>query len=480
MADEIELKLELADAAADRFKASGLAPGDPAVAQQVSIYFDTPDRHLRKAGLSLRIRRSGTGRIQTVKADGASAAGLFARSEWEQPVADDTPLLDYSTPVHALLGEAADAIAPAFEVRIDRQSWDVVEGDARIEMVLDRGEAVAGERRAAICEIELELKSGDPAGLFALARRIDAVAPVRIGVLSKSERGYRLADPAAGAFKAEPPALAADMTAAGAFKQIVGSCIRQFRLNEALLLATREAGALHQARVALRRLRSALSIFAPMIGDEGAAFNSELRWLAGLLGEARDLDVLLVRAGEGALHDRIAPARETAYDATLDALASPRARALLLDLVEWTARGDWSGERGGDRPARAFAVAALDRFRRKVKRKGRNLADADDEARHEARKSVKKLRYAAEFFAPLFDRQVERRRHGRFVTALEALQDRLGLLNDLATAPALIESLGITDETDVAALLARGKRKRLIADAADAYDDLVDTKRFWR
>lgn len=479
MADEIELKLELADAAADRFKASDLSPGDPAVAQQVSIYFDTPDHHLRSAGLSLRIRRSGAGRIQTVKADGASAAGLFARSEWEQPVADDTPLLDYSTPVHALLGEAADAIAPAFEVRINRQSWDVVEGDARIEMVLDRGEAVAGERRAPICEIELELKSGDPAGLFALARRIDAVAPVRIGVLSKSERGYRLADPAAGAFKAEPPALAVDITAAGAFKQIVGSCIRQFRLNEALL-ATREAGALHQARVALRRLRSALSIFAPMIGDEGAAFNGELRWLAGLLGEARDLDVLLVRAGDGALHDRIAPAREAAYDAALDALASPRARALLLDLVEWTARGDWSGERGGDRLARTFAVAALDRFRRKAKRKGRNLADVDDEARHEARKSVKKARYAAEFFAPLFDRQVEQRRHRRFVAAIEALQDRLGLLNDLATAPALIESLGITNEDDVAALLARGKRKRLIADAVDAYDDLVDTKRFWR
>ncbi len=484
MADEIELKLELTRDAADRFEASNLLPGDPAKARQASIYFDTPDRDLQAAGLSLRIRRSGKKRIQTVKADGASAAGLFARSEWEQPVADDTPLLDYSTPIHALLGDVADAIAPAFDVKVERRSWDVAEGDALIELVLDRGEAMAGERRAPICEIELELKSGDAGALFALARRIDAVVPVHIGVLTKAERGYGLAGPAATLVKAEPLALSGDMTAAQAFRQIVGSCVRQFRLNETLLLANRQPGALHQARVALRRLRSALSLFKPMIGDEGAALNTELRWLAGVLGEARDLDVLLGRTTPGALHDRIAASREAAYDAASQTLSSPRARTLLLDLVEWTAVSDWSGSRGGeadgDQPARGFAVAALDRFRRKVKRKGRDLADLDDEARHEARKDIKKLRYATEFFASLFDRKAEKRRYKRFIAALEELQDRLGLLNDLATAPDLLDRLGITDKDDVAALLTKGKRKQLIEAAADAYDDLIDTKRFWR
>ena len=120
----------------------------------------------------------------------------------------------------------------------------------------------------------------------------------------------------------------------------------------------------------------------------------------------------------------------------------------MLEVTAWIAASDWSGtadgEREGNRPARDFAARALDRYRRKVKRKGRNLASLDDDARHEVRKSAKKLRYAAEFFAGLFERKGEKRRHKRFVKALEALQDQLGALNDLAAAPELLARLGHT------------------------------------
>src|SRR3546814_6520252 len=94
MADEIELKLELTADGADAIAASGLLPGDPDIAAQRSIYFDTPDQDLAKTGLSLRIRRSGKKRIQTVQADGASAAGQFVRSEWECAVTEGTPNLE--------------------------------------------------------------------------------------------------------------------------------------------------------------------------------------------------------------------------------------------------------------------------------------------------------------------------------------------------------------------------------------------------
>jgi triphosphatase len=476
MADEIELKLELTHAAAERIETSGLLPGEPTKARQTSIYFDTPDRDLEKAGLSLRIRRSGRKRIQTVKAGGPSAAGLFARSEWERPVKDDKPVLDDSIPIPMLLGDVSDRIAPAFEVKVDRHSWIVEVHGATIELVLDRGEAVAGERRSPICEIELELKSGSPAALFVFARRIDAVVPVRLGVLTKSERGYRLVRPLATMVKAEPVRLADDMSAAQALRQIMQSCIRQFRLNETRVLADRNPGALHQARVALRRLRSAFSIFKPVIGDDGAALRKELRWLACELGEARNVDVVLERAEPGPLHDRIAAAREAAYDQVCDALSSTRARALMLDLAEWIAGSDWSD---GARPARAFAIAALDRFRRKVKRGGGDLAKVDDEARHAVRKHAKKLRYAAEFFAKLFERKKEKRRQRHFVSALEDLQDRLGALNDLVTAPALLEKLGIA-ETEASERLTPDRKKDLIDAAEEAYEALFDTKRFWR
>src|SRR3546814_1461077 len=180
--------------------------------------------------------------LQTIKADGASAAGLFVRSEEERPVSNDTPVLDDTTPIRAVLGDAADAITPVFEVRIERRTWIISEGGATIELVLDSGEVVAGGRTSPICEIELELKQGDPGALFAFARRIDAVAPARLGVQSKAERGYRLTGTAPTMVKAELVKLAAGMTAADSFRTTPQSCVRQVRVHEAFLAPGRDAG----------------------------------------------------------------------------------------------------------------------------------------------------------------------------------------------------------------------------------------------
>lgn len=373
MTEEIELKLELTREAADQIEASGLFGGEPEIERQRSTYFDTPNGKLRKAGFALRIRETDGNRVQTIKADGGSAAGLFARSEWEQPVGDDVPILDDSAPIRAVLGDATDGVAAVFQVRNERRTWLLSECETSIELVLDRGEAVVGERRAPICEIELELKSGNPAALFALARTIDATAPVRLGILAKSERGYRLTGPLETVAKAEPIKLSPEVSTGQAFRQIVQSCVRHFRLNEALLLVDRNAAALHQSRVAIRRLRSAFSIFKPLIGDGNADLRDGLRWLASELGEARNLDVLLERVGPGPLSDRIAVAREAAYDDICVVLSSSRVRLLMLDLAEWTASDTWlnpSGDAFGDQPAREFAVQALNRFRRKVIKEG--------------------------------------------------------------------------------------------------------------
>src|SRR3546814_7404964 len=99
-------------------------------------------------------------------------------------------------------------------------------------------------------------------------------------------------------------------------------------------------------------------------GDVKVRLGEDLRWLASELGDARNLDVLLERARPGALHDRIEVARQAAYDRVEGVLASPRTRALMLDLAEWTANGDWLGasdtEADRHQPAREFAVTALE------------------------------------------------------------------------------------------------------------------------
>ncbi len=486
MGQEVELKLELSPEAAESVVASGVLPGDPVVQLLRSVYFDTPERHLSSSGFSLRVRHTGHGRIQTVKASGAAAAGLFARPEWERPVDTDKPVLDDTTPLRALLGPGIHDIVPLFEVRVERLVWTVPWEGSTVEVALDRGQVSAGERTCAICEIEFELKRGAPSALFSLARRIGERAPLQVGILNKAERGFRLLGPAPGAAKSEPVVLSGDMTAGQAFRQIAGECLRQFRLNEPLVLERRPE-AVHQARVALRRLWSAFSIFAPMLGDDAfQPLRAETGWLAAALGDARDLDVLIVGAGDidQAVRARLGEAREEAYDRAIEDLGSARARTLMLDLSQWLALGGWLSRPETaelrDGPARDFASAALDRFRRKVKKGGQQLDSLSDTARHEVRKDAKKLRYAAEFFVSLYDEKRRKRRATRFVAALSELQDQLGLLNDLAVAQERMGAFHLEGEAGMNAKATSRRKHQLLEEAAEAHDAFADARPFWR
>lgn len=481
---EIELKLVLSASAADAFMSSGLIAVEPITKRLHATYFDTPDQTLLNAGMSLRIRRSGRKRIQTIKGGRMQGTGLLARQEWEMPVPGDRPILDDSTPIPALLGEGCAALAPAFTVEVERSAWLVETQAGSIEVVLDRGAAVVADRRSAVCEIELELKQGEPHILFALAGKIADVIPVRLGVMTKAERGYALLGPVSTAFKAQKVDLDDEASSADACQAIVGLCLSHYRLNETLLLEEREPEALHQARVALRRLRSAIAIFAPLLDHEKVVyFQSELRWLTVLLGEARDLDVLLAKAKPGALHDRLREAGAAAYAHVEAALDSQRARKLLLDLTEWISVGQWLSAPDTrhlrDRPVRDFAGQALGTLRKRVEKRGTSLATLTDEQRHAIRKAAKRLRYGADFFASLFAGDKRQRRYRKFAASLEHVQDQLGVLNDLATAPLALQTLGLAEQAGAADLVSRRKKSRVIEKSHDALVDLVDRKNFW-
>lgn len=472
MQPEIELKLELSVQAAEIFAQwPPLQDVDCETAMLHATYFDTPDHRLARHGVSLRIRRSGRRRIQTVKANGRGGAGLFARDEWERPVRGNVPVLDDENPVAALLGDAAVDVAPAFEVVVERRRWLVPQDGALIELVLDRGRVRAGERDEPVCEIELELKSGEPAALFALARRIDADVAVRTGVLSKSERGYRLAEALPNAHKAEPVMLDSGMTIGDAFGRIAALCLRQYRLNEALLLENYAPAALHQARVAIRRLRTALTLFKPVLrAEDVAGFQGELRWLAHVLGEARDLDVLDIKNMAG--RERLEAARGEAHARVLQWLESARVRMLVIDLTQWLADGAGHSDEAGQ-PIAPFAMEQLRKRRRRVGKGGKHMLRLDDEARHDVRKNAKKLRYAAEYFRNLYRRKSARRRYKRFIRKLEATQSILGALNDMVTAPATMARIGLEAETTST------DRPKLLAAAANAHGKLVEARRFW-
>jgi inorganic triphosphatase YgiF len=499
--DEIELKLQADPEAIATLLADPLvANADPKSRDQLSTYFDTPTHALRKAGLSLRIRRIGDRRIQTIKTEGAGAASLFARGEWERDIVGDVPELD---DISAVIGDAlagGETPQPIFTVAVNRTSIVHSVGPNRIELVADQGrvlvgdrESIAdqgrvlvGDRESPVCEIELELLDGDRAALFALAATIADRVPLKLGILTKSERGYALvADAPASSVKAEPIAPARDIDTAALFAIVAGSCLRQFRLNEDRLLETGAPEALHQARVGLRRLRSALSIFKTMVaGPELDRFQAELRSLAALLGRVRDVDVMIAKLDAADALDRLRTARETRFDAVRLALGSAPVRALMLDLVAWIAIGAWRDDDATadvrTAPATDFARETLDTLRRRVKRRGRHLAKLDADARHEVRIAGKKLRYAAEFFAGLYAGKKAGRRREAFLDALEDMQTQLGHLNDLASGRALFAELDIADADTILAAGKKGDPARVLPKAADAYDRLIDAKRFWR
>jgi triphosphatase len=238
--EEFELKLEVdpADLAA-LLAASPLGSDEAVDREQDSVYCDTPDRSLRKAGFSLRVRTIGDRRIQTMKAESAAAAGLFVRPEWEREIDGVEPTLDDdASPLRrSIPGCDVDRLEPIFHVKVVRTVALATRGDAVIEVVLDRGDILAGDRSDRVHEVELELKRGPPGALFSLARELDQSAPMRLGVLTKSERGYRLGSAAPDKpVKTSALELRIGMTTAAGFRAIVGACLRQYRLNEAILV----------------------------------------------------------------------------------------------------------------------------------------------------------------------------------------------------------------------------------------------------
>ncbi|BCH12845.1 inorganic triphosphatase (plasmid) [Mesorhizobium sp. 131-3-5] len=481
---ETELKLELSQSGAGSLLKKNPFGCSPTILQHRSIYFDTPEWDLSKRGLSFRIRQSGNERIQTVKAGDGAAVGSFTRQEWERPVAGDTPILD-DPQVQDLLAGAGPSLAPVFEVHVKRYSWNVMDGDATIEVALDLGKVVAADREAPLCEIELEKKAGSPTALFALARKVDLITPAHLGVLSKAERGYRLLGSAPGAVNAASTPLTSEMSAATAFARIAAACLKQFRLNETALGWSRDAEVLHQARVSLRRLRSLCSMCKSLFDDSRFdRLREELTWLASEFGDARNIDVMIYRTSSEALSSRLQDARDDAYAAVEASLSSVRARSLMIDAAEWISIRDWRTDQTDttwhEQSSRDFASGVFDKLWKKVAKGGNNLVDANDETRHEVRIAAKKLRYAAEFFEPLYESKAEAKRHRWFIEAMKGLQDQLGSLNDIATAPDMLAALELSDVAGAKDLFSTEDKFKLLEDAEEAHDAFVNTRRFWR
>ena len=440
MGQEVELKLELDGKDAQALAGDDLLRDvDSRSERLVSVYYDTRGGKLRKNGYSLRVRSTPDGYVQTLKSL-ESSSGLFFRGEWESPVDSIEPHAETlaSTPA----GEVgAKKLVPVVRSTVERTSWRVTDEGNELEIALDDGDVRAEGRDQPLCELEIELKRGKAEAAFHAARELATRLPLRLGVMSKAERGFALADDSLGKVaKAQPLPLNAEMSVAEGFALIVQSCIRHFRLNEPLVLGDQNPNALHQARVAMRRLRSALSLFRPAVGDgEYDRLREELRWFTAQLGDARNLDVYLSGELSKPERKRLLGQRKQAYADVVETLNSKRLQLLLIDLMAWVSIGGWRSGKRAARPLPEFAGSRISRLWLKISSHG-DLGAMDDEERHQLRIEIKKLRYALDFMQPLYARAAARQK--QFTRAIEALQESLGRLNDIVTARSLASDDG--------------------------------------
>ena len=481
----------------------------PKRAAEISVYFDTDKHKLRKKGLMLRVRRVGNRYTQTIKAAGNSAP--FERDEWEAEIPGKEPDLSLAdgTALEPLLNnKLRRRLKPLFETRVQRTVYPVVDEAHAIALTVDRGTIDTGTRSLPLCEIELELERGNVAELFGLARELVHALPARLAVKSKSERGYEIIDGEHDVpVKAAPVDLPADAGTCDAFKVIGHACLHQIVGNESALIKGDPEG-VHQMRVGLRRLRAGMSLFAVLLRDsQTAAIKGELKWLAGELGPARELEVLVTRVvapmkgqrrrwgGMPSLSREFAERRDAALARAQDTVRSARFRALTLDVAAWLQAGQWATPQDdlvrdrGDLPIAVFAAEELTRRWRKVRKKSKALAQLDARRRHKLRIQAKKLRYAVEFFANLFDSKRAVKRRKQFLSTLERLQDGLGDLNDIAVHEERIAAIGTRRQRSnpnrafAAGLLTGREDARIDAAmraATDAYADLSRVKPFWR
>ena len=509
---EIEIKLAVAPANLANLKKVPLlrtVKPEPKGATQVSVYFDTNKQKLRKKGLMLRVRREGRHYRQTIKATGND--GNFERDEWEAQIAGNEPDLDQANGTalaRLLTKKLRRRLKPMFETRVQRTIYPLVNNARAIALTMDQGSIDTGAGSQSLCEIELELKRGSAADLFDVAHQLTQTLPARLAVKSKSERGYEILDDVQESpVKAAAIDLHAGAGAREAFKAIGLACLKQVINNESALIKGDPEG-VHQMRVGLRRLRAAMSLFGVLLRDRRtAAIKNGLKWLAGELGPARELEVLVNRVvapmkkqrrrwhGMPSLSREFAERRDAALSRARAAVQSARFRALTLHVAAWLEAGSWADPQDdlvrdrGDVPIETFAREQLAQRWRKVRKKGRMLARLDARRRHKLRIQTKKLRYAAEFFATLFQTKRAHKRRKRFLAALERLQDGLGDLNDIAVHEKRIAAMGVRrrrpnpSRVFAAGLLAGREDARMDAAmtaAMHAYADLAKIKPFWR
>ena len=377
MAVETELKLRIAPEQIAKLKRhallKALAVTRPITRRLYNIYYDTPKLALQKSGMALRLRRTGRQWLQTLKGGGSVKGGLHQRNEWEMPVSG--PALDFSLPETVEWGEhlpqsLRKKLQPVFVTDFSRSSRMLDWQGAQIELCMDQGEVRTEQHSTAICELELELKSGEPKLLFELALAILDIVPFELEAISKAEQGYRLLSGYSDRpFKGVATNIFRPDTFANVLQTLIWSCLLHLQSNLRGAMGSDDAEYLHQMRVALRRLRVALRMAEKFRTDgQLAALSEEVAALCVTLGRIREWDVFIAQvvqpmcarmAGHAGLQVLLAASerqRAACYAALRGETQARELQRLMLRFAIWMNGPYWQQQEVAGPQARDFAT----------------------------------------------------------------------------------------------------------------------------
>ncbi len=463
MAVETELKLRITPEQLNRLKRNALFKqhqlARPVTRRLYNVYYDTPKLKLHHSMMALRLRRVGGQWLQTLKGGGEVKAGLHSRNEWEVPVSGEA--LDFSSPetrewAEHLPVSLRKKLKPVFVTDFSRTTRMLDWQGAQIELCIDHGEIRAGQHSLPICELELELKSGESRSLFELALAILDVAPCELEMVNKAEYGFRLLEGRSETpFKGVIPAILPQETLPELLQKMVWSCLLHLQNNLRGAMSSDDAEYLHQMRVALRRLRVVLRMSAKhQQDDELADLIRDVAALCVALGRIREWDVFIAEtlhpmrarmpghAGLQALLALSEQQRGNCYDALRGETQARELQRLILRLALWMNGAYWTPGEESAQQAGDFSERLLRKLSQRFARAAAHLDQPAAARLHALRICAKKLRYSAEFFASLYGK----RRTASYLGSLTDVQEVLGKMNDVAVAHHLLEELSAKPE----------------------------------
>ena len=481
---EVEAKFAITGALEpERIGALSLPPytlRSAGVERHSDVLLDTPSRALTGALRALRIRTIGARRILTLKGPNQGADGVHEREESEVeltgPLSFDPR--DWPPEIGAQVAALAhgEPLGPLLRVRVERRLWTVRRNSRVVgELALDTGEVIAAGRREPLHELELELKgAGARADLDTLSAGLLKALPLQPEPRSKLQRGLALLRHARWALDGYTP-----LDAVG--RHIIHRHLRSMRGAQRLVIEQGDADAVHDMRVATRRIRTTLQAFEGAGVFDDALLRSLRRRLSKVadeLGEIRDLDIFLdhVRAWVGSdaqrerdlepLRDLLARRRLAGYERLVARLGKRRHARLLADLERFVCQRARLAPGQGCPLTRHYVGSVIWPRYETVLRYETIVYEAEPPTLHQLRIACKRLRYVLELFAPQLGAGATPVRK-----ALVAAQSHLGDIQDDTVAIRLVSQLSHSDPQN------EGLRafERALADERSALIQQVDT-----